>query len=326
MPKETIPESSKALIPPNSKESEMMVLGCMLTNVNSLNIGADALEEGDFYFTEHKILFQTLKNAYKNDKPADIHLVCEELKRNHQLDAVGGVSYVTAVAQYAGTSAYIEQYTELVHDKSMLRKMISACQEIEKEALQDPDDVRSILDLAQQKFFLIDQTASSHFGITIKEILTGTKSESGLPYLKELQKKQERFQERGPEETGITGIPSHFVDLDTMINGLSASNLMILAARPAMGKTALALNIAENVCFKNNLPVGIFSLEMSAEQLLHRLICSQTGVESEKIKTGSLSGIEYQRIVSSVNVMQKHTMIIDDQPRPKNHRPQSQGA
>ena len=99
-----------------------------------------------------------------------------------------------------------------------------------------------------------------------------------------------------------------------MINGLSNSNLMIFAARPAMGKTALALNIAEHVCFKNHLPVGIFSLEMSAEQLLHRIICSQSSVESEKIKTGSLNGTEYQRIVSSVNTMQKHTMIIDDQP------------
>jgi replicative DNA helicase len=304
----------KVLVPPHSKESEMLVLGCMLTNVNSLNVGADALDEADFYFSEHKIIFQVLKQAYSSDKPADVHLVCEALKRQEQLEAVGGISYVTTLAQYAGTSAYIEEYADLIRDKSMLRRMIATCQDVEKSALEDPEDVDSLLDEAQQKFFHISQAANSHFGIAIREILTGIKSTSGVPYLKELQQRQEEFLKRGPEDPGITGIPSHFVDLDKMVNGLGNSNLMILAARPAMGKTALALNIAENVCFRNQLPVGIFSLEMSAEQLLHRIICSQSSVESEKIKTGSLNGTEYQRIVSSVNMMQKHTMIIDDQP------------
>ena len=119
---------------------------------------------------------------------------------------------------------------------------------------------------------------------------------------------------KGRKMQGSPGIPSHFVDLDKMINGLNNSNLMILAARPAMGKTALALNIAENVCFKSKVPVGIFSLEMTAEQLVHRIICSQAEVESDKIKTGALNGIEYQRIVGCVSEMQKHMMIIDDQP------------
>ncbi len=124
----------------------------------------------------------------------------------------------------------------------------------------------------------------------IKDILAGTKAASQTPYLKELQEKQERFQKKGPEDIGITGIPTHFIDLDKMINGLGASNLMILAARPAMGKTALAINIAENVAFKNGMPVGIFSLEMTAEQLLHRMICCQAEVESDKIRTGLLNG------------------------------------
>ena len=109
-----------------------------------------------------------------------------------------------------------------------------------------------------------------------------------MPFLKELQERQERFQIKGPQDPGITGVHTHFKDLDKMINGLNNSNLMILAARPAMGKTALALNIAENVCFKGGIPVGVFSLEMSAEQLVHRVICSQAEVESDKIKTGAL--------------------------------------
>lgn len=304
----------KVKIPPHSKESEMMVLGCMLTSINSLNIAADSLEDADFYFTEHKMIFQVLKTSYKKDKPADIHLVAEELKRQDKLTLIGGVSYLTTLAQYAGTSAFIEEYVELIHSKALLRKMINAAQLVEKAALEEPLDVNVALDEAQQLFFQISQSANPIAGVLISDILSGMRSESGVPYLKELQEKQERFAQKGPEDTGITGIPSHFVDFDKMINGLNNSNLMILAARPAMGKTSLALNIAENVCFKSHIPVGIFSLEMSGEQLVHRIICSQAEVESDKIKTGSLDGLEYQRIVSSVSEMQKNVMIIDDQP------------
>lgn len=298
---------------PNSKESEMMVLGCMLTSINALNIAADALDDSDFYFTEHKIIFQVLKNAYKTDRPADVHIVCEELKRQDTLKAVGGAAYVTTLAQYAGTSAYIEEYTQIVRNKSILRSMVNGAQSVEKTALDEPEDVQQALDEAQQIFFKISQTANSGSGKLIRDILSGVKAESTTPFLKELQARQERFQQLGPEDSGITGLPTNFTDLDKMINGLGNSNLLILAARPAMGKTAFALNIAENVCFKSNVPVGIFSLEMSAEQLVHRLVCSHAEVESDKIRTGNLNGMEFQKIVASVNQMQSHTMIIDDQ-------------
>lgn len=307
-------ESSTSKIPPNSKESEMIVLGCMLTSIGSLNIAADMLEDGDFYYSEHRIIFEVLKSSFLQDKPADVHLVAEELKRREQLKTVGGVAYLTSLAQYAGTAAHIEEYTELVRSKSLLRRMIQSAQAVEKLAFDDPEDVTTTLDLAQQKFFQISQAANTSAGIQIRDLLSGSKATSKLSYLKELQERQELFQTRGPDEGTTTGIPTHFNDLDKLINGLSPSNLMILAARPAMGKTALALNIAENVCFKNNLPVGIFSLEMTADQLLHRIICSQAEVESDKIRTGAINGIEFQRIVSSVNQMQKQTMIIDDSP------------
>lgn len=308
-------ENNVALkVPPNSKDSEMMVLGCMLTSINSLNIAADALDDSDFYYNEHKLIFQVLKEAYKTDKPADVHLICEELKRKDLLKAVGGVAYITTLAQFVGTSAYIEEYVDIVRNKSILRRMIHGSQKVEKMALEEPSDVHGALDDAQQVFFQISQSANVASGVLIKDVLAGTKSESQVSFLKELQAKQERFQELGPEDSGITGVASHFQDLDKMINGLNNSNLMILAARPAMGKTAFALNVAENVCFKGGIPVGVFSLEMSAEQLVHRLICSQAEVESDKIKTGALNGMEFQRVVGAVHEMQKHTMIIDDQP------------
>ncbi len=306
--------SPKVKIAPNSKESEMMVLGCMLTSINSLNVAADGLDESDFYFTEHRIVYQALKTAYRNDKPADVHLISEELKRQDKLKAIGGISYLTTLAQYAGTSAYVEEYIDLVRSKSILRRMINVAQDVEKSALNDPQDVHTLLDDAQSKFFTISQIANTNSGVLLKDLLNGVKSTTQLPFLKELQMRQEKFKERGPEEVGITGIPTHFIDLDKMINGLCPSNLMILAARPAMGKTALALNIAETVAFKNGLPVGIFSLEMSSDQLLHRMICSQSEVESDKIKTGALNGTEYQRIVAAVNAMMKSTIVIDDQP------------
>lgn len=306
--------SPQIKIAPNSKDSEMMVLGCMLTSINGLNIAADGLNDSDFYYTENKIVFQALKSAYKNDKPADVHLICEELKRQDKLKAVGGAAYVTTLAQYAGTSAYIEEYVAVVRDKAILRSMIHASQIVEKNALEEPPNVLETLDNAQQLFFKISQSANPAAGKLMSEILSGVKAESKQPFLKELQERQENFQLKGPEESGITGLQTHFKDLDKMLNGLNDSNLMILAARPAMGKTAFALNIAENICFKNGVPVGIFSLEMSAEQLVHRIICSQAEVESEKIKTGALNGIEFQRIVGVVNHMQNHVMIIDDQP------------
>jgi len=309
-----VPMNEKMKIPPHSKESEMMVLGSMITNINSLNIAAELLSDADFYFSEHKIVFSALKHAYLNDKPADVHLIGEELKRQDKLEAIGGVAYLTTLAQYAGTSAYIEEYTELVHNKAILRKMILAAQEVEKEALLDPQDVQGSLDLAQQKFYEIGQNARRGEGVTLEEIITGEKSTAQIPFLEELQKRQEEFLAKDPNDPGISGIPTHFTDLDKMIGGLGRSNLMIVAGRPAMGKTAFAINIAENICFKNGMPVGIFSLEMSAEQLFHRIICSQTEIDSDKIRNGSLSGEEYQRIVSAISHLQNYTMVIDDQP------------
>jgi replicative DNA helicase len=307
-------QEKKSRVPPNSKESEMMVLGCMLTNINALNIAADGLTDLDFYYTEHQTIFSSLKTIYRSDKPADIHIVSEELKRQNKLDAVGGVSYLTTLAQYAGTSAFIEEYIQLVREKAILRRMVTTAQGIEKTALEEPPDVLAALDQAQSQFFQISQENQRNNGVSIKDLITGLKAESKLPYLKELQERQQKFQEKGPGESSITGIPTHFLDLDKMLNGFNNSNLMILAARPAMGKSAIAINIAENICFRNHIPVGFFSLEMSASQILHRVVSSQAEVESDKIQTGSLAGSEYQRVVAAVNMMQKDVMLIDDQP------------
>jgi replicative DNA helicase len=299
---------------PASKESEMMVLGCMLTHQNSLSVGADRLEENDFYYKEHQLIFGALKRAYSKDKPADVHLVAETLKMDGSLDSSGGISYITEVAQYAGTSAYIEEYVDLIKNKSILRKMIQAANDIKKIALEQPEDVNSALDEAQSKFFKISQSTNKSVGFTVKGILDGTESESKMPYIKDLQERQEKYHNRDPNDIFTTGVPSGFKDLDKMLGGLNPANLIIVAGRPSMGKTAFGVNIAEHICFDLNKPVAVFSLEMNAEELLHRMICKRAEVSSEKIKTGALNGAEYQRIVSAVSAMQNHTFIIDDQP------------
>lgn len=286
----------------------------MLTSINALNIAAGILDENDFFYNEHKLVFAVLKSAYKKDQAVDVHLVAEELKRKEQLQAIGGVGYLATLAQYAGTSAHIEEYASLVHNKALLRRMIHASQMIETGAMDEPDNVMAALDNAQQLFFQIGQTAHAREGVLLREILDGTKSEAKIPFLRELEQRQERYQTRGEDDPGVTGVQTHFYDLDNLLNGLGRSNLIILAARPAMGKTALAVNIAENVCFKSGQPIGIFSLEMSAEQLVHRIICSQAQVESDKIKKGSLSGREYQDIYACVERIKDHTLVIDDQP------------
>lgn len=312
--KESIKEKKSLRVPPQSKEAEKLVLGMMFSSVNALNAAADSLQPEDFYFKEHQIVFHVLQEAYRNDRPADIHLVSEELKRREKLKEVGGILALSEIAQYAGTSAHIEEYVGIVKDKAVLRRMIQTAGDMEKKAHQEPSDVLSFLDECQAKLYTISQEKSAKDGFLLRDILSGVRATTKLPFLKELQDRQEEYLTKGPNEAHLTGIPTHYVDLDKMINGLCPSQLLILAARPSMGKTALALNIAQNVAFRTKEAVGIFSLEMNAEELLHRLICSESEVESEKIKAGSLTGNEYQRVVAAVNEMQKHTVIIDDQP------------
>lgn len=300
--------------PPHSKEAEMMVLGCMLTSPQGLVAGSEHVTEADFYFSEHKLIFRCLFQAYKADKPADVHLVAEELKRQDKLHSVGGIVYLTTIAQYAGTASYIEEYAEIVKNKSTLRQMISVSQLVEKKALDEPQDVDSVLDEAQQLFFKIGQTTNSSAGVLVSDVLQGKTATSPLPFLKDLESRQERYMQLGPSEVGLMGIPTHFTDLDRMLNGLGNSHLIIFAARPGMGKTAIALNIAENVAIKADIPVGIFSLEMTADQLVQRLITSQSEVESNKIRTGALSSSEFHQVVEAVNEIQNHPIIIDDHP------------
>lgn len=299
---------------PQSKESEMMVLGCMLTDENALHIAASTLSEKDFYLPQHQTIFNALQESYHKNRPADIHIIAESLKDGDTLFDAGGVGYLMTLAQYAGTSANIEEYTKMVKDKSVLREMVAAGNAAIKCAMDNPEDAAKALAYSQQTFLKINPSYStSSPGASIGSLLSGTQGDRTTPFMDLLHARQQRFMEHGLD-SAITGVPTHFHALDKMINGMGQSNLIILAARPAMGKTALALNIAENVCFKSGKPVGFFSLEMNAEQLITRMICSQSGVSSSKVQTGNLTPNDLCALDECATKLQGQPFIVDDQP------------
>lgn len=304
--------TTQTKIAPHSKESEMMVLGCMLTNINALNIAAESLDDSDFFFNEHKIIFHVLKSTYKADKPADVHLVFEELKRRNELEDVGGAAYITTLAQYAGTSAYVEEYVEKLKEMRMLRDIIHASQEVQKDSFELADPVKIINKLKNRIENIEKNKGDSKSEIAhIGEIINGTKSQiDNRPFLEKISERQSFYEAHG--KAYLTGIPTGFIDLDSKATPLEDTNLIIVAARPAMGKTALGMNIASYTCFEKNMPVGVVSLEMGRDQLLERLISSRTRIPGENIKRGILKNEEMKKIKEEAERISESPFFIID--------------
>lgn len=247
-------ESTKVKLAPHSKESEMMVLGCMLTSTNSLHVAAKSLDAEDFFFTEHKIIFQVLKEAYDKNKPSDIHLICEELKRQEKLPNVGGVAKIAELAQYVGTSAYIEEYIKIVRDKTLLRRLIFASQTVEKAAFSDPEDIQKVLKNAASVFEELQQNGRSG-GIDPKII---------QPYtLNDLK-----------DELNVTkeGLKTGFASLDETVR-IRNEAITLVAGRPAHGKTTLMLNLFINLIRQYpDLHFYFFSYEETRQQIAVKII------------------------------------------------------
>lgn len=298
---------------PSSKESEMMVLGCMLQNINHVNESRDLLLEADFFYSEHRLVFQAMVSLAKKDNAVEVHTVAEELKRKDQLKSVGGTGYLMALCQYAGLSASIEDYIALVKNKSMLRQMVIAAEKIKAEALSQPDDVAFSLDNAQKEFFRIGQGINTGDFSYVREIWDGSKSETGKSFIQEIQEEQERFlkKELG-EPVEEREVMTGFYDLDDLMGGMGNSNLIILAARTNMGKTALAVQIAQNVAERYRKPTAFFSLEMSSGQLVSRIAFSTAEVSTKEVKERGMTPLEFQRLVEVTATMQS-PLIIDDQ-------------
>lgn len=295
---------------PHSPEIERLVLGGMLSNTAYFNIGADLLKTEDFYLPQHQIIFAAMQTLTKQNSLIDLHLVVEQLKTQKKLDNAGGVAYLLNLSALAVGSILIREYAQTLQKKTILRKMIAEAQRTENQAFEEPADVLEALDTTQENFFRIGQGLQTGHLQTLGQILAGNNSLKGS-LVKQIEKAKDDFQIQGGQPQ-IQGILSHFTKLDQLLLGLQPSNLMILAARPSMGKTALALNIAENICFLENKPVGMFSLEMSADQLIRRVISFQSEIPAQKISQGAISDDEFHTILSTIDRIREKPFIIDD--------------
>ena len=305
-------DSTNVVIPPYSKETEMMVLGFMISSNYEFSAGSTTLDALDFYLKEHQIIFHALKKLYREDKPADLHLVAEELKKNGQLKAVGGVLYLTSLAQYAGTALHIEEYIEIVKNKSFNRKALQLLEQSREAFLKDPSKPTEVVDKHYHQLIVLGKKYSPNDKASIGEILGGIKSRiDPTPLIQRLQERQAFSKEH--DKPFLTGIPTGFVDLDKQVTLLENTNLIILAARPAMGKTALALNITAHVCFEQNFPVAVISLEMGADQIVERFLSMRSGVSGEALKRGTFSDKEFEKIKEEEEKLRKAKLFIYDQ-------------
>jgi len=289
-----------------------MVLGCMLSGRFALHTASAALDCEDFYFLEHQIIFQALKNLSRKGKPGDVHLAALELKMSSELQTAGGVAYLTDLAQFAGTSAHVHEYIEVLKAKTYSRQAYLILEEGRKEFLSDPLEPGELAEKYHRKLASLGKRYSSSDKASIGEILSGAKSRiDPIPLIERLEERQQHYKRLG--KPFMTGVPTGISDLDKETTILEPTNLVVIAARPAMGKTALAINIASHICLDQRNPVAIFSLEMGADQLVERMLSLRTSIPGEKIKRGALSDRDFLILKEEEELLRSAKLFIYDQ-------------
>lgn len=289
-------------VPPQSLESESSILGGLLLDNNAWDRVADLLTDSDFYQHEHQLIYAAIGKLINASKPADVVTVFELLRDTGQAEAVGGLVYLNALAQFVPSASNIRRYAEIVRERAILRKLISASDAIATKAFNPQGmPVAQVLDEAEQKIFNIGEE--------------GSRLKAGFqPIAPLLVKLMDDVQEMASNPSDITGVPTGFVDLDRMTSGFQAGDLIILAARPSMGKTAFALNMAEHVALKEELPVAVFSMEMGASQLAVRIVGSIGRIDQSRLRTGKLRDEEWPRLTEAIEKMRTVSMHIDETP------------
>lgn len=286
-------------VPPQQIEAEQSLLGGILIESQGLPAALEVLRGEEFYRDAHRTIFQAFQELFQRNEPIDLITTTEYLTEKNRLDKVGGATYLASLTEMVPSAANVAAYARIIHDKALLRKLIQTANEITALCYGGGKNVEEIL----------DQTEAAIFAVTESRIRT-----SYSP-LKDIVKKSieniERFQEY---REMVTGVASHYTDLDKLTAGFQPSDLIIIAARPSMGKTALALSIARNVAMVGGIPVGVFSLEMSKEQLAMRLLCAEARVDSHKIRTGFLSQQECVKMLNAAGKFMDTPMYIDDTP------------
>ena len=286
-------------IPPNDVESEQAVIGSMLTDKEAVSAAIEVLKPEDFYREDNRTIFEAILNLYGKSEPIDIITLKSELSSMGKFEAVGGLEYIAELPDKVPTTANVEQYIKIVEEKSVLRNLIKTANEIITLGYDQTQEVDGIIDGAEKKIFEVMQKKNQKGYTPIKDILVETFTE-----LEQLYNQKQR----------ITGIPTGFSDLDFRTSGLHNSDLILVAARPAMGKSAFALNIATNAAVRAKVPVAIFSLEMSKEQMTSRILCSEAMVDSNKVRTGKIDDEEWSKLAAASGELSEANIYIDDTP------------
>jgi len=289
-------------IPPHSIEAESSVLGGLLLDNNAWDRVGDLLKESDFYRFEHRLIFTAVSTLINASKPADVITVYEALQSLGKAEEIGGLGYLNALAQYVPSAGNIRRYAEIVRERGILRKLVTASDEIATNAFNPQGKpVEKILDEAEQKIFNIGEE--------------GSRMKQGFQSMDTLVVDLlDRVQEMADNPNDITGVPTGFYDLDRMTSGLQAGDMVVLAARPSMGKTAFAINIAEHVALAEGLPVAVFSMEMGAAQLAVRIVGSIGRINQGNLRTGKLSDEEWPRLTEAIERLRTVSLHIDETP------------
>lgn len=295
-------ESTQALkIPPHSIDAEQSLLGGLMLDEDVWSDVADRVLEEDFYRQEHRLIFQAMHSLAANDTPADVVTVAEWLDNNNELEKAGGLAYIASLAENTPTAANAVAYAEIVRERSVLRQLIQIGTSIAGSGFNtEGRSTKELLDEAEKQVFAIAEQQSRGRGFRpMKELLT-----SAL----------ERIDDLYRSDNPITGVSTGFSDFDELTSGLQDSDLIIVAGRPAMGKTSFAMNIAESAAIREQLPVAVFSMEMPGEQLAMRLLSSLGRIDAHRMRTGKLTDEDWPRLTSAVQIMQDAKFFIDDTP------------
>ena len=284
-------------IPPQNLEAEQSTLGSMMIDRGALEKGIDILQPEDFYREAHQTIFDALISLAERDEPVDIVTVQEELRTRGRLDAVGGTEYLATLIDSVPTSANLEYYARIVEEKAILRRLIDASTQIMGWSHGPVENVDDVVDQAERLIFQVSQKRMGQY-FTPLSVLA--------------HQSYELLEDRYREKGGITGLATGFGELDNITSGLQSSDLIVVAARPSMGKTAFCLDIARHVSVQQNLPVALFSLEMSASQLALRLMCSQSKVDSHRLRTGFFQADDWPKLSAGSGLLYSAPMFVDD--------------
>ncbi len=286
-------------VPPHDIEAEQAVIGSMLTDRDAVMAAVEKLRESSFYREDNKAIFGAILNLYNKSEPVDLITVKDELTSMGFFDKIGGMEYLALLPDKVPTTANVEKYITIVQEKEILRNLIKTANEIIDLGYSPTEDVEDIMNNAEKKIFDIIQNKNTSSYTPIKDVLV-----ENFTKLEELYNQKKR----------ITGVPTGFSDLDYITAGLHGSDLILVAARPAMGKSAFALNIATHAALKAKIPVAVFNLEMSKEQLVDRIICSEAMVDNNKVRTGKLEEDDWSKLAGVVGPLSESNIFIDDTP------------